>query len=252
MMLRQAVLASRDLDRTVADLCAVLGVDVAFRDPHIRAFGLRNAVMRIGSTFLEVVSPIEPGSAAGRFLDRRGGDGGYMIMLQTADHAAAARRVDELNVRVVLELDLDEMKELHLHPSDVPGAIVSISEPTPASAWKWGGPGWEQVRAGSVVDRVTGVELEARDPGALAARWANVLGLPTPREASDAVELALDGGRIRFVPLATLPREGIVAYELRATDRGRALEVAEQRGLAVERSGRHQAVAIAGTQLRFV
>ena len=41
-------------------------VEVAFRDPGVAAFGLQNAVMPIGRTFLEVVSPVQEGTTAGR------------------------------------------------------------------------------------------------------------------------------------------------------------------------------------------
>ncbi len=252
MILRQVVLASRDLAKTVADIRAVFDVDVSFHDPGVGAFGLRNAVMPVGTTFLEVVSPVATGTAAGRFLDRRGGDGGYMVMLQTADHAAARLRVEEGNVRVVFSLDLAEVTEIHLHPSDVPGAIVAISKPRPASSWKWGGPDWERFVRTEIVDRAVGVELEAADPRALAERWAEVLGLSSHRGGSGAFELALDGGRIRFVPLETLSRDGIVAFEFRTNDPERALGAAARRGLAVKTGHGHAAVAIAGVWLRLV
>ena len=40
-------------------------------------FGLENTLMPVGRNFLEVVAPIQEGTAAGRYLDRRGGNGGY-------------------------------------------------------------------------------------------------------------------------------------------------------------------------------
>ncbi|MCH8977644.1 MAG: hypothetical protein IH945_00160 [Armatimonadetes bacterium] len=55
-------------------LCDVLGVKVCYRDPGIDHFGLENALLPIGNQLLEVVAPIEAGTAGGRYLERRGGE----------------------------------------------------------------------------------------------------------------------------------------------------------------------------------
>ena len=62
----------------------------------VGAFGLRNAVFAIGDTFLEVVAPVRDDTTAGRYLERRGGDGGYMALFQVPDVADARRRVADL------------------------------------------------------------------------------------------------------------------------------------------------------------
>jgi catechol 2,3-dioxygenase-like lactoylglutathione lyase family enzyme len=124
MRLRQIALVARDLDPVVDDLCAVLGITVAFRDPGVGVFGLRNAVMPVGETFLEVVSPIAPDASAVRYLARRGGDGGYMVLLQTSSLDADRRRLDALGVRVVWEIELPDIRSVHLHPRDTGGVIL--------------------------------------------------------------------------------------------------------------------------------
>ena len=65
MRLRQVALVARELDRSVEDLCAVLGIGVAHNDPNMAIFGLVNAVVPVGNTFLEVVSPAVGGTTAG-------------------------------------------------------------------------------------------------------------------------------------------------------------------------------------------
>ena len=89
--LRQAVLVARDLEPVSERLRAELGLGEPFADPGVGAFGLHNAVYAIGDAFLEVVSPTQPDTAAGRYLDRRG-DGGYMVIFQFADLDAARER----------------------------------------------------------------------------------------------------------------------------------------------------------------
>src|ERR1700710_1141249 len=108
LRLRQIALVARDLDPVVAELHKELGVEIAFRDPSVDTFGLQNAVMPIGNQFLEVVAPIKESTAAGRYLDRRKGDGGYMVILQCDEHAARKARLGgELGVRFAMAHDSD-------------------------------------------------------------------------------------------------------------------------------------------------
>ena len=79
MKIRQVALASSNLEETDKTLRRLLGCDQTYADPEIIYFGLDNRLYTLGDCFLEVVSPVQPNTAAGRFLDRRGGDGGYML-----------------------------------------------------------------------------------------------------------------------------------------------------------------------------
>jgi hypothetical protein len=156
-------------------------------DPGLGRFGLRNAVFALGDTFLEVVSPLRDGTSAGRLLDRRGSDCGYMVMFQVPDLAAARARAADLGIREVFEIELEDIAEVHLHPADIGGAIVSLSAPRPASSWRWGGEGWER-RA--VAGSVAGVTIAVADPTATAERWRSVIGeLPGVRFVPDDREL---------------------------------------------------------------
>ena len=175
LRLRQAVLAARDLDAVTAELTERLGLRAPFADPGVGHFGLRNAVFCLGDTFLEVVSPVQENTAAGRLIDRRGGDCGYMTMFQLDDLDAARERVRSLGVREVFEVELDDMREVHLHPADMRGAIVSLSQPAPPAAWRWGGPDW-QARSAPV--HVAGATVAVADPEGVGARWETVLGAP--------------------------------------------------------------------------
>ena len=183
--LRQAVIAARDLDAVAGTLRAELGLGEPFSDPAVGYFGLRNAVFALRDTFLEVVSPTRADTAAGRLLQRRGGDCGYMLMFQVDDVVGARRRAAELGVREVFAVELDDMAEAHLHPSDMQAAIVSISQPQPSPTWRWGGPDW-QTRSAPAALR--GATVAVADPDAVAARWDAVLGgLPAGlRIVSDA------------------------------------------------------------------
>jgi hypothetical protein len=171
--LRQAVLAARELEPVAERLRSELGLGEPFFDPGVGRFGLCNAVFALGGTFLEVVSPVRPGTSAGRLLERRGGDCGYMVMFQVEDLAAARERAAVLGVREVWELALPEMLEVHLHPSDMRAAIVSLSQPRPPESWLWGGPGW---RERSAPARIVRAKVAVRDAVAVGERWHHVVG----------------------------------------------------------------------------
>jgi hypothetical protein len=172
------VIAARDLDEVAGRLRAELGLVEPFADPGVAHFGLRNAVFALGDTFLEVVSPTRPDTAAGRLLERRGGDCGYMTMFQVDDLGAARERVQSLGVREVFEVSLDDVEEVHLHPADMRGAIVSLTTPRPPSAWRWGGPDWQQRSAPL---RITGATITVSDPVSVGDRWASAIGAPLDR-----------------------------------------------------------------------
>jgi Glyoxalase-like domain len=172
--LRQAVLAAAELEPVAQRLRDGLGLGEPYSDPGVGAFGLRNAVFAVGDRFLEVVSPVEADTAAGRWLDRRGGDAGYMVMFQVEDLDGARARARSVGVREVFAVDLDDIAEVHLHPADMRGAIVAVSQPAPPASWRWGGPGWEDR---SVPGGIDSVEVGVADAAATGARWAEVLGV---------------------------------------------------------------------------
>jgi len=164
------VLAARDLDAAVRELRYKLPLGEPYADPGVALFGLRNAVMPLGDTFVEVVSPVLDGTAAGRFLDRRG-DGAYMAMFQLDDLAGARERAAKLGIREVWSIELDDISACHLHPADIGAAIVSLDRPVPPESWRWAGPWQPHGEA-----HTSGITLTARDPEALGARWGEVLG----------------------------------------------------------------------------
>ena len=197
--LRQVVLVARDLDAVAGQLRAALDLAAPFHDPGVAQFGLRNAVMALGDPFVEVVSPTQPGTAAGRRLERLGGDGGYMAMVQVGDLAAARARVAALGVRVVWSADLPGIAGTHLHPKDTGGTLLSLDAADPSASWAWAGPGWTGGAPAHDDRAVTGATIAAREPAAVAERWRALLERP-PR-AGDPDTVALDGGgTVRFVP----------------------------------------------------
>lgn len=236
MRLRQVATAARDLEPVVEDFCAVLGVEVAYRDPGVGEFGLRNAVMPIGDTFLEVVSPEQDDTAAGRYLDRHGELAGYMVILQTEEDMDAFRaRMASHEVRTVWKADHPDMRGTHLHPKDVGGAILSVDWADPPSSWRWAGPDWQSKVRTEVVSGIVGVELSSKKPASLAKRWGELLG-ETPAPGDDGVWwVELGRGRLRFRPAAGGP-EGLTGIDLAVVDLEHVLKAAFERRLECSRA----------------
>ncbi len=147
--IRQICLVSHDLDRIQAQVETVFGVEVCYRDPGVGRYGLHNMLIPFGDQFLETVSPKpdEHDTPGGRYLQRRGGDGGYMVIMQVPRDAYLSHRtrVDELGIRLVAEPGEGEKGVgIQLHPKDLPGAIAELrwneDEARPDGAWWPAGP----------------------------------------------------------------------------------------------------------------
>ncbi len=208
--LRQAVLVAAELEPVEQALRDALALDEPFRDPGVAEFGLRNAVFALGDCFLEIVSPTQPGTAAGRHLQRHGGDGGYMALFDLQDLDGVRARVEAEDIRVVWRIDLPDISGTHLHPADMRGAIVSLDRSDPYGTWRWGGPQWTGRTGEGAAGLLAGIAVAVAEPAAVAARWARVLGAPLNGERD--TRLALDGAYVDFAPADDAGREGIVEF----------------------------------------
>ena len=246
MRLRQVALVADELSPVRKQLFALLGFEQDYKDPGVGEFGLENSVMAIGNTYLEVVSPIAEGTTASRLLERRGGNGGYMILVQTDDIAVDNQRIEKLGVRKVWEANLDDVVAFHLHPKDIGGAIVSIDQMTPPESWRWAGPEWQSRRAKNV-SSILAAELQASNPHAMASRWAEVLGQPLTKEG-DAYTLTMDDGILRFVLDTDGRGDGLSGIDFSTDNLDQVKRCAEQLGLPV----RGNKITICGTAFRFI
>ena len=247
LRLRQVALVTRSLAPLVEQIRDVFGVDVAFRDPSVESFGLENALFPIGDQFLEVVSPIREGTAAGRYLERRGGDGGYMIILQCDDPAEVEDRIAPLGIRKAFEQDLGDYHVLQLHPRDTGGCFLSIDSQAGGEdrqgPWHPAGPSWQQAVRTDVVRGISAVEIQSPEPARLAMRWQEILERPIALDGT----LRLDDAVIHFLPESDGRGEGLGALELIAVDRARLLAAAERHGCRASQDE----VVICGTRFRL-
>src|SRR4051794_33174085 len=140
LRLRQITVVAQDMRRTALDLASVLGLEACFTDPSVKAFGLKNTLFPLGSQFIEVVTPTQDDTAGGRYMQRRGGDTGYLVIAQTDDGAPRKARATELGVRGTPDLDMPQEHLLgrQLHPKDTRGAPGGVDQVAPQGG---GAPG---------------------------------------------------------------------------------------------------------------
>ena len=234
MRLRQLVIAARDGEKVADDLAFVLGLGEAYPDPGVATFGLENAVFAIGDQFLEVIWPVAETAPAERFLQRNGGDGGYMVILQTDDLQTLRVRADETGIRRVWNTDHEAIAATHFHPADIGGAILSVDTPVPPESWLWGGPGWEER---SVPGKLTGAQFVSTDADGLRQRWSSFLDCPV--EGNDVM---LSDAALSMVSGAT---NALSRFDISISDPDAALARANARGLPTDA----QTVTIGGTYL---
>jgi hypothetical protein len=251
LRMRQICLVARELAPVVESLREVFGLTVCHRDPGVGKYGLENALFAVGGNFLEVVAPVQEGTAAGRYLDRRGGDGGYMVITQCQDLAPRRRRCEALGVRIANEIVHPDYVELQLHPRDVGGAMLSFARQegadAPDSPWHPAGGRVTLSVAAPLLTALLGAELQSDAPDRLAQRWSDVLELPVARDAGARAVIVLDDARLRFVPAGDGRGEGLGGLDVRCADPGRALTAARMAGLPVH----DDTVVICGTRFRL-
>ncbi len=237
--LRQICLVAEKLAPVIEDLEQVLSIKTCHIDPGVARFGLENALLTVGTNFIEVVAPIEEGTAAGRYLDRRQGDGGYMVICQVGskeEQDAYRARAAARDVRVAWEADRTTWRIMQLHPRDMRASFFEVDwDENNAFTGNWGpagGTGWEPTISTDVVSAITGVELQGPDPMALAEHWAAISNLPVETEDDTPVVL-LANATLRFLPDRDGRGPGLGGIYLAVADRDRLIRQAAARGCKV-------------------
>jgi hypothetical protein len=246
MQIRQIALVARQLAPVQQQLLRLLGAEAGFHDSGVAMFGLENTVLTLGNTFLEVVAPIQEGTTAGRLLDRRGGDGGYMVIVQVADLAEQRQRLLQTTIRIAWEADQGKARVMHLHPADVPGAIASLDQMEPPQSWHWAGDDWPE-RAARHAGDILAAQINCPDPAATAACWAAAYGQPSMvREG--VITLPLENSAIRFVADTGLQAPQLQQVDIVAID----IDAIRAAATAMNLPVKDNSVDVCGVQLNFV
>ncbi len=227
----------------------VFGLRSAFSDPAVGVFGLSNVVMPVGGEFLEVLEPVKSDTAGGRYLARRGGDAGYMVILHGDEALEHRARLVAAGVRVIAASGPDRYRYTHFHPADCAGVLLSIDSVVGQDwrerlcDWPPAGPNWAAAQS-EIGLGIVSVTIQAREPDAAAAIWSDLVQRPA-RSEGDAVVLGLEAGQIRFIPPVDQDGTGVVGMAIRVIDPGAARERGKAAGLPVKDS----AIRIGGVDI---
>jgi len=106
----------------------------------------RNALLPVDTILLEVVAPFREGTAAGRFIERTGGRGGYMAIFCCDDPDARGKHANAIGVRTANVITHAPYRGVQLHPRDCRAAFIEFNH-TDAATMFWG-PIHRPVRTG--------------------------------------------------------------------------------------------------------
>lgn len=239
LQLRQICLVAEHLEPVIDDLTQIFGIQRCYVDPGVAAFGLKNTLMPLGRNFLEVVAPVKPNTAAGRYLERRSGNGGYMVITQAdskATQLAARARALDTSIRIAHETEREDWHLIQFHPGDLEAAFLEIETDAHNDfEGHWmpvGGGGWESAIDQSRTLDFVGVELQSHDPQALANKWAGVIG-STVIEDNGKRYLTLNNARLYFTAMQDDRGPGLSGLHITVADAAAIQETATLRGCKV-------------------
>lgn len=233
LRLRQICLVAADRARAEADISAVLGSEVVYRDPNVGKYGLENALFPVGQKLIEVVVPTRDGTAAGRFLERFGTRGGYMVIMDCSDVKRRRAHVEALGIPIVNTLDYDGFYAIQMHPRVGRAAILEFNHTrggdTTQGPYHPAGPGWPEAARLPAKGQLLAVEVESPNPADLAAHWSGIIELPM--SGGDQPSIKFDDSEIRFLRCPEGSMERLIGLEIAVPDPEATTQKARARGL---------------------
>lgn len=249
---RQVALVAPTLEPVASDISFILGLDVCFRDPAVGKYGLENALWSIGDMFLEVVAPIEPNTAGGRFLERSKGHGGYMAIFDCDDPGARGVHCESIGVKKIVEHTHGAYTGVQLHPRYCRAAMLEFNHTEGGEAdpnlYAPAGPDWLNHVKSDQTRRILAVEVEARTPLELASHWGKITQTRVEADADASPMLRFPEADIRFIQSAPDAFECIGALVVECADPDATLQRANALGYAPFGGAFH----IAGVHVRPV
>jgi methylmalonyl-CoA/ethylmalonyl-CoA epimerase len=126
--------AVRDLDEAVAFYARTFGLPKLHEEVNEEQ-GVREAMLGIGDSCLQLLAPLRADSAIGKFLERNG-EGIQQVAFRVTDVDVAAQRLRDAGLRLLYDVPkrgTSGSRVNFVHPKDCGGVLVELVEPAPTA-----------------------------------------------------------------------------------------------------------------------
>ncbi len=124
--------AVRDLDEAVAFYGRAFGLPLLHEEVNEEQ-GVREAMVGIGDSAIQLLAPLRPDSPIGKFLDRNG-EGIQQVAFRVSDIDVAGDRLRAAGLRLLYDAPkrgTAGSRVNFVHPKDCGGVLVELVEPNP-------------------------------------------------------------------------------------------------------------------------
>jgi hypothetical protein len=234
LRLRQICLVAPHLEPVISDISDIMGLRICYRDGNVAKYGLENALLPVDTILLEVVAPFQAGTAAGRFLEKTAGRGGYMAIFCCDNPDARGKHAESIGVRIANVIGHSPYHGVQLHPRDCRAAFIEFNHTDGSDdilgPYPPAGPDWQKSIARDVTLALTGVEMQSPEPQALAEHWGRIIEVPVSAKAGGEAELKLPNCSFAFVKGESEIMSGLT---FKVADVAKVLAAARAKGRAV-------------------
>ncbi len=211
-VIRHYVMASPDIDAVSKQIQSFLNVPQGHRHDMGAILGFRNEMMMIGQTMLELVQPVKPDHRLHRWFKEHGGEGGYMIVLQTFDAEAFRARAEQEKLRLTRDMQFRGQDMIQFDPKRF-GTHFETYQYSLPNGW-WGDPVGRKYEKSLVASEIVGAEVsvDAAPAKDIAAQIGRLFQSPVKGSYVTLVDK-----KIHF--RAATGQTGLTALQFKAIDR---------------------------------
>jgi methylmalonyl-CoA/ethylmalonyl-CoA epimerase len=127
--LHHTAIAVEDLDGTLAALSRLFAVEPLSREVVVEQ-GVEEAMVPLGGSYLQILTPLGPDTPVGRFLEKRG-PGLHHIAIQVTDLDAALAHLDASGAELIDRVPRTGgggHRIAFVHPRNLAGTLIELVE----------------------------------------------------------------------------------------------------------------------------